>query len=122
MRFAVCLLAALQGIAVSWHVCELGGNPHATVCHSHLTAAPQQCHAPDDPTRVWRMAVGETPSPDKAPNCLAALLGATPGQISQPVTVNDEFVSWPTTERRPLTAISRYAPFSVDARGPPTFS
>lgn len=125
VRFAVCLLAVLQGVAVSWHVCDLGGpHPGGTQCHpmalSEANGAP--CHAEDDPTRAWRMTLGEVPRVTDASHCLAALLSTTPAQTSQAFALSAVFVAHELPREAPRTHLCDAAPCGIGARGPPVFS
>lgn len=122
LRLAVCLLAALHCVAVSWHVCELGGNPGAAHCHpAPAVAGAQQCHANDDPTRAWRMAMDQA-APAEDTHCLAALLSTTPAQTAQTFVLAAVFVPRALPPLEAHADIARLAMFGVDARGPPILS
>lgn len=123
-RFAVCLLAVLQGVAVSWHVCELGG-PHGGAAHCHVaaqTAEPAQCHTEDDPTRAWRMVMDEAPLAAGNTHCLAALLSTTPAQTTQAFAFASTFEARVLPRTIPQTPLCDAATHALDARGPPVFS
>ena len=120
LRLTVCLLAALQGVAVSWHVCELGGSP-AGAAHCHVRPAAQQCPHDADPTRAWRMTFDGAPA-DSAGHCLAALLSTTPAQTAPGFTFAAVFAARELPSLEAPQGVSRFAASGIDARGPPSFS
>lgn len=130
-RAAIVLLALIQVIAPTWHVCALGGGTRH--------------HAPEEKVEVWKPKCGggkkcpcvppkgKLVSPtgaslskpaDECPdtNCLARLLMGMPGSLAAPF----DFISLAT--RRPAFASSLFVSPSVaflpqpPSRGPPRAS
>jgi len=122
LRFAVCLLAVLQCVAVSWHVCELGGaNANASHCQPAVqNDTALQCHPEDDPTRVWRFAIDTVPAPDGASHCLAALLSTTPAHTAQAFTHSSPFEARQLQRTVLQNHLCDAVTCCVDARGPPS--
>jgi hypothetical protein len=80
VRLLVGLLALLQLIAPTWHVCELGGN---TCCPPQNGAAKVQCHLPPEAEASPQTFIGAIPDAH-AEHCLAKLLLGMPWQAVLP--------------------------------------
>jgi hypothetical protein len=121
LRLAVCFFALLQGVAVSWHVCELGGNVSAAPCHT-TASSNQQCHAEADPTRAWRMTLDGATKAQTALHCLAALLATTPAQTAQTFELSAVFARRTVSPQFSPRFVSHASPRGIEARGPPSAS
>jgi hypothetical protein len=80
VRLLVVLLALLQLIAPTWHVCEMGGS---RCCPPQSGAAKLQCHLPAEAEVSPPIFVGAVPTAHTE-NCLAKLLLGMPWQNVAP--------------------------------------
>lgn len=133
-RLAVVLLAVLQVIAPSWHVCDMaGGDTCSPSSHHGMRMAaggdgaqqPLICYCAEkphlEPTVKDRLNGVETHS--HSPFCLALLLQTMPGAVAavvpfQIVLLTPEFTPPVQPESAPPTAIGHH----FEARGPPSTS
>jgi hypothetical protein len=133
-RLAVVLLAVLQVIAPSWHVCDMaGGDRCASTSHHGMAMA----GGDDDAQRPLICYCAEKPHADSpvkdrlegveahshSPFCLALLLQSMPGSVAAVVPfhimlLSPEFTPPVRRESAPPAAPVRH----FEARGPPLIS
>jgi hypothetical protein len=137
LRLTVVLLAVVQVVAPSWHICELGGNTGASypACHvpgtpsagaptgGVLAAVTEQEITPEAAAALaaapWLTGL---PEDCASSSCLARLLMGMPGSIahSTALTVVFEDPQSPTVATLRLASIAALP--QPPSRGPPAFS
>ncbi|HEX8552900.1 MAG TPA: hypothetical protein VF681_15255 [Abditibacteriaceae bacterium] len=120
-RLAILVLAALQFVAPTLHVCAQGGfGAEPAQCHPRIV-----CHTEADvaadATRIWRMAIGGTQAADEhqSPHCLAALLQTLPAQAASVFSFSTSFAPRVVRFVAPVLRASQFVLASPPARGPP---
>jgi len=132
-RFLVAILALIQFIAPTWHVCEMGGS---SCCPPKTGAAKQHCARPSTPAAdaaakphcakcpqaaATSFQLENTPAPH-GENCLAKLLLGMPLQEAAPVaTLEFAAQQTPSTPAAPRVVSVEDLP-QPPSRAPPVFS